>query len=291
MNSKKSLPWFRLYTETVDDEKLRLLAFEDRWHFIALLCLKGQGLLDEGGPLLMRKVAVKLGLDTRALEEVARRLAEVGLIDQNTFQPLAWDKRQMKSDSSAERVKAFRERKKQVNKSDEKAPKTGGNGYCNVTVTAQDTDTDTDINKPQQPARARAAAVPAGGGGAFSKELIEAAAGLGLSEAALAENASGATDEQLQILLQLYQSPPPDVRNPTGFAIWQARRAAAGQLPATLTMAEDKSSSTLSDEDKKRIEQQAQLQKLANEKEFAKIAALNAARRKVTHINELLSLR
>ena len=158
MNSKK-FPWFRLYTETVDDEKLRLLAFEDRWHFIALLCLKGQGLLDEGGPLLMRKVAVKLGLDTRALEEVARRLSEVGLIDQNTLQPLAWDKRQMKSDSSAERVKAFRERKKQANKSNEKAPKTGGNGYCNVTVTAQDTDTDTDINKPQQPANPRAHAL------------------------------------------------------------------------------------------------------------------------------------
>ena len=149
MNSKK-FPWFRLYTETVDDEKLRLLAFEDRWHFIALLCLKGQGLLDEGGPLLMRKVAVKLGLDTRALEEVARRLSEVGLIDQNTLQPLAWDKRQMKSDSSAERVKAFRERKKQANKSNEKAPKTGGNGYCNVTVTAQDTDTDTDIKQKQK---------------------------------------------------------------------------------------------------------------------------------------------
>ena len=158
MNSTK-FPWFRLYTETVDDEKLRLLAFEDRWHFIALLCLKGQGLLDEGGPLLMRKVAVKLGLDTRALEEVARRLSEVGLIDQNTLQPLAWDKRQMKSDSSAERVKAFRERKKQANKSNEKAPKTGGNGYCNVTVTAQDTDTDTDINKPQQPANPRAHAL------------------------------------------------------------------------------------------------------------------------------------
>ena len=102
---------------------------------------------------------MKMGLDTRALEEVARRLAEVGLIDQDSLQPLAWDKRQMKSDSSAERVKAFRERKKQANKSNEKAPKTGGNGYCNVTVTAQDTDTDTDINKPQQPANPRAHAL------------------------------------------------------------------------------------------------------------------------------------
>lgn len=83
----KSLPWFRAYTEMVDDEKLRLLAFEDRWHFVALLCLKGQGVLDETGPLLFRKVAVKLGLTLAELEDVARRLSEVGLLDADTFQP------------------------------------------------------------------------------------------------------------------------------------------------------------------------------------------------------------
>lgn len=142
----KTMPWFRAYTEMVDDEKLRLLAFEDRWHFVALLCLKGQGLLDEGGPLLMRKVAVKLGLSVREVEEVARRLAEVELIDKATLQPLAWDDRQMKSDSSADRVKAYRERKKQVSQSGAKTPESAcngdGNARCNVTVTAQDTDTD-----------------------------------------------------------------------------------------------------------------------------------------------------
>ena len=128
----KRLPWFRAYTEMMDDEKLRLLAFEDRWHFVAILCMKGAGILDESGPLLMRKAAVKMGLAVRELEEVARRLSEVGLIDAATLQPLAWDARQMKSDSSAERVQAYRERQKQA--------KQAGN----VTVTAQDTDTDTD---------------------------------------------------------------------------------------------------------------------------------------------------
>lgn len=144
----KTMPWFRVYTEMVDDEKLRLLAFEDRWHFVALLCLKGQGLLDEGGPLLMRKVAVKLGLSVREVEEVVRRLAEVELIDKTTLQPLAWDARQMKSDSSAERVKAFRERKKHAGQNGGKTPEIecndDGNARCNVTVTAQDIDTDTD---------------------------------------------------------------------------------------------------------------------------------------------------
>ena len=134
-----TLPWFRAYTEMVDDEKLRLLAFEDRWHFVALLCLKGQGVLDETGSLLFRKVAVKLGLDVRSVEEVARRLSEVGLIDENTLQPIAWEARQFRSDSSAARVAAYRARKKQGVKRD-----------GNVTVTAQDTDTDTDTDKEEE---------------------------------------------------------------------------------------------------------------------------------------------
>ena len=140
----KSLPWFRAYTEMVDDEKLRLLAFEDRWHFVALLCLKGQGVLDETGPLLFRKVAVKLGLDVRSVEEVARRLSEVGLIDEKTLQPIAWEARQFRSDSSAARVAAYRERKKQGAKRD-----------GNVTVTAQDTDTDKEEEKKEELPRKR----------------------------------------------------------------------------------------------------------------------------------------
>lgn len=132
MNSLQSRPWFRMYTEAVDDEKLRLLAFEDRWHFVALLCCKGKGILDEGNVSLMRrKVAVKLGLDQRELDEVARRLAEVDLIDSVTLQPLSWDTRQFESDSSTERVRAYRERRKR-------------NG--NVTVTPQETETDTDTD-------------------------------------------------------------------------------------------------------------------------------------------------
>ena len=144
----KPLPWFRAYTEMMDDEKLRLLAFEDRWHFVAILCMKGAGILDESGPLLMRKAAVKMGLAVRELDEVARRLSEVGLIDKDTLQPLAWDARQMKSDSSAGRVQAYRDRQRQA--------KRGGN----VTVTAQDTDTDTDTDKEEKKKATRKRAAP-----------------------------------------------------------------------------------------------------------------------------------
>lgn len=138
-NSKKvfpkNLPWFRMYVESVDDDKLRLLAFEDRWHFVALLCCKAKGILDDAGPLLLRRVSVRLGLSSRELEEVARRLADVGLVEQDTLQPIAWDKRQFVSDcdpTKAERQKRYRESKKDRN------------ALRNATVTRIDTDTDTD---------------------------------------------------------------------------------------------------------------------------------------------------
>lgn len=113
----QTLPWFRAYTKMVDDEKLRLLAFEDRWHFIAILCLKGQGVLDANDPLMMRKAAVKMGLDLRSLEEVARRLAEVGLIEQATLQPLKWESLQQRSDAdptATERKQRQRQREREA---------------------------------------------------------------------------------------------------------------------------------------------------------------------------------
>lgn len=151
--SARPMPWFRMYNEAVDDEKLRLLAFEDRWHFVALLCCKGQGILEDAGPLLMRKVAVKLGIDVRTLEEVARRLAEVGLLDATTLQPVAWETRQMRSDSSAARVKAYRERMKRDGNGDVTLPQRDGDGA----VTAQEVEGEVEKEKVKNTVAAKAA--------------------------------------------------------------------------------------------------------------------------------------
>lgn len=131
--------WFRAYSEMVDDEKLRLLAFEDRWHYVAVLCCKSLGILDDkcDQQLMRRKIAVKMGVQVRELDEISRRLAEVGLIDENSLQPIKWDERQFESDSSKERVRRYRERQKNQLVKDMKRD-------GNVTVTVQETDTDTD---------------------------------------------------------------------------------------------------------------------------------------------------
>lgn len=161
------MPWFRAYTEMIDDEKLRLLAFEDRWHFVAIMCLKGQGVLDGNDPLMMRKAAVKMGLDLRTLEEVARRLEEVGLIDKETLEPLQWESRQMRSDAdttAADRKRRQREREKAdlqpvenkgTNSSHDDVTDESRVTVTNVTRTEVDTDKEEETKtKP----RARAAA-------------------------------------------------------------------------------------------------------------------------------------
>src|SRR5690606_11056613 len=105
------------------------------------------------------------GLDLRTLDDVVRRLSEVGLIDQETLQPLAWDKRQMKSDSSAERVARFRARKKQEQDGNEGSnasvtlPKRPGNALDKEADKEGDTDTDTEKDKEKINVRRKAPAL------------------------------------------------------------------------------------------------------------------------------------
>jgi hypothetical protein len=131
-----SLAWFRLYGETVDDAKLKLLAFEDRWHYIAILCCKAQGIVDNTKPeILDRVIAAKLGLAHRELDEVRRRLIEVDLID-FVWQPTGWERRQYASDDSTTRVRRFRERQKSLSEID--------------TETDSDTDTERSVTATLQ---------------------------------------------------------------------------------------------------------------------------------------------
>lgn len=128
------LKWFRMHCDAIDNVKLRMLAFEDRWHYVAICCLKGEGLLEKSDDKnYLRMVSIKLGLDVMALEEVKRRLIEVDLVDDN-LQPLGWDKHQYKTDSSVERVRKHRAAKDVTNKK----------RYSNVTVTPPETEAETE---------------------------------------------------------------------------------------------------------------------------------------------------
>ena len=110
-------PWFRMYSDFLEDAKMISLAFEDQRHFIGVLALKSSGLIDqECSPDVMdRLVAQKLWVDRSSIVEVKRRLIDVGLIDEN-WQPAAWDKRQSTSDrdpTAGERQRRKREKEKE----------------------------------------------------------------------------------------------------------------------------------------------------------------------------------
>jgi hypothetical protein len=136
MSSAGGMHWFRLYSRIVDDEKLRLLAFEDRWHFVALCALKCEGILcAPNSDLRTRRIAVKLGVQVRELDEISRRLREVDLIDEH-LNPLAWNDLQFRSDTSTERVKKYRE----------KQHRNAVKRFSNVSETVQETELDTEVS-------------------------------------------------------------------------------------------------------------------------------------------------
>lgn len=78
--------WAKFYLSVIENRKINALSFEDRWHFIVLLCMKQQGLLDYhdlGITLreLKEKIGVRTGLQLSELDKVKYRLIESGLID------------------------------------------------------------------------------------------------------------------------------------------------------------------------------------------------------------------
>lgn len=105
------MKWLKLYTEVVKDPKIQLLAFEDRWHFVALLCAKADGILDEAPALRDRMLSVHIGLTPVELINMRDRLVDVMLIDED-WNIYAWESRQSGSATKAARQKRYRQRLK-----------------------------------------------------------------------------------------------------------------------------------------------------------------------------------
>lgn len=150
--------WFRLYTDFLDDPKIISLAYEDQRHYVGILCLKAAGLLDSGAtPTVQDRIAAqRLWVDYAIIGDVKKRLKEAGLID-NNWQPIAWDKRQFKSDhdiTTAERQRRYREKHRNA------LHNALGNGTVTLPDTETDTDTDTEKTYTAKPAGKPARILP-----------------------------------------------------------------------------------------------------------------------------------
>ncbi|EJN06468.1 hypothetical protein [Herbaspirillum sp. YR522] len=101
--------WFRLYSEFATDAKVQSMPEAMQRRLIMLFCLRCSDvtvtLSDEELAFQLRISDVEL-VDTKAL------FIKKGFID-DAWEVLNWEKRQFASDSSAERTRAWRERRKQ----------------------------------------------------------------------------------------------------------------------------------------------------------------------------------
>ena len=131
-------PWFRMYAEFLHDPKVQMLSETDQRRFIMLLCIRCSNddetlheTFDE------TSIAFQLRITIEEWRQTLRHLIVKGLVN-DEGQPINWDKRQFKSDSSTSRVKKHRDLTKRFSNDDATPPDT-------------ETDTETDKKNPLTP--------------------------------------------------------------------------------------------------------------------------------------------
>lgn len=105
--------WLRLYHDIINDPKVLKLPEATRWHYIAMLCIAS---MNDGKLPLLDDIAIQLRVPAAKTTGIISALVTAGLIDKTEtgFAPHNWNGRQYKSDVSTERVKRFRQQRRNV---------------------------------------------------------------------------------------------------------------------------------------------------------------------------------
>lgn len=109
-----SNPWFRFYSEFSHDPKVQMMTEAMQRRYIMIMCLRCSNDLVT---LHETEIAFHLRITEAELAETKALFIAKGFID-DKWNLLNWDKRQFKSDSSAERVAKHREKKKEPSNAD-----------------------------------------------------------------------------------------------------------------------------------------------------------------------------
>jgi len=102
-------PWFRMYAEFAHDQKVQMLSEADQRRLLMLFCLRCNGCVT----LLDEEVTFQLRISNESWQTTKTVFISRGFINEHN-EVLNWDKRQFTSDTSKNRVAAYRERKRQV---------------------------------------------------------------------------------------------------------------------------------------------------------------------------------
>lgn len=130
------MKWFKLYSEIANHPRLRILSFEDRWHYISLMCAKADGTLDQPNAKLRdQMLSVHLGLTPVEMAQVKERLMDVELIADD-WDIINWDDKQSSDATGAARKRRQRAREKLAKEEKER----NKNTEQDVTVTGQSRD-------------------------------------------------------------------------------------------------------------------------------------------------------
>lgn len=132
-----SNPWFRLYAEFSHDPKVQMMSEAMQRRYVMIMCLRCSNALVT---LHETEIAFHLRVTDAELAETKALFIEKGFIDDD-WNLLNWEKRQFKSDSSAERVARHRAKKKKQGNAEVTLQKRRSNALDT------DTDTDTDTKK------------------------------------------------------------------------------------------------------------------------------------------------
>ena len=135
-------PWFRMYAEFATDPKVQMMSEADQRRFVMLLCLRCS---NDDVTLHDDEVAFQLRISNDEWSRTKALFLQKDLIREDNT-PTSWDRRQFVSDSSAERVRKHRDKKKKEAKQ-----------ACNVTATPPEADTEADTE-----AEEKRAVLPAG---------------------------------------------------------------------------------------------------------------------------------
>ena len=109
-----SMPWFRFYKEFAGDPKVQSMAEKYQRRLVMLFCLQCDDSLVN---LRDDEIAFSLRISTEELKETYDVFIDKGFIsfdDEENILIENWNKRQFKSDNSTERVRKYRERKRNV---------------------------------------------------------------------------------------------------------------------------------------------------------------------------------
>lgn len=114
LERKLTNSWFRMYAEFANDPKVQMLSEAMQRRLVMLLCMRCSNDLVT---LHVTEIAFQLRISDDDLKVTKELFVSKGFID-NDWNVLNWDKRQFRSDSSAERVSRHREKKKRDSNDD-----------------------------------------------------------------------------------------------------------------------------------------------------------------------------